>query len=174
MKKLFYGSPLFLATLIFLSSCGKNDPEPLQSEVKAILLAGAKGSSKSWKLTALSGEFNGSTEEFEFDNCFLDNIYKFTNNDNQTYQANEGATRCNSESADLIESGNWAFTTNGEIVIIIPDFIGDSEAGLFSYLQVPGEVLELTETTFRWKATRTEESSEGESVISYTLTFAKL
>lgn len=164
---LLFSVSLFLG----LSSCKEDDPEPLKAETQAVLLAGDKGSSKSWKLTTASFQ-EGSTPSVDFNltTCVLDNIYLFTNNDDQSYRATEGATRCDSADPDLVEAGNWTFTLDGKILIVLPDELSYSDSALFSFLVYPSEVVELTESKMILKMKIIE---LGDS-FNYTLTFVKI
>ncbi|MBN8575597.1 MAG: lipocalin family protein [Cyclobacteriaceae bacterium] len=135
--------------LVFISSCKKDeDPEPAY-EVQSRLLAGAKGSSKTWKLSSASVTYGSNTEDFEFSACFLDNRYKFTNNASQDYEASEGATKCNSTDPTIVESGHWSFTQDGGILIVLAYDYTNSDGVLFAYFTRPATVVELTDTSLR-------------------------
>jgi hypothetical protein len=125
-----YGLLLFSAVLAI--SCSKSDPAPLQAQVKARLLAGEAGNSKGWKLiqfTAQSGSNAAVTQTLP--GCFADNVYTFSNNAAQTYQATEGVSVCASGYPKIIEQGTWAFTIDGLTVLIGVDQTF-SDNGLFS------------------------------------------
>lgn len=162
-----------LAVLILslvIISCGEDDPEPLPSEVQAVLLAGAKGSSKSWKVTKINYQ-EGTTpiQEFGLDPCFLDNIYTFKNNDTQDYEATEGATKCDSTNPTIVESGVWTFTTDGKMIIILPDNLTYSINSLFTFLTYPATVVELTESSLQIRMNLVD---DGVNVV-YIITFVK-
>ena len=149
---------IFLTTLTcmvaFLSACKKDEPEPLQAEVRGKLLAGEPGQSKSWKLSNATGNINSGTNQvLTFDACFLDNIYQFTNNSSQTYQCTEGASKCTSTDPDIVESGNWAFALDGSMVIILSNEATPN--GLFSYysLPFPAKVIELMDKSLKLRIT---------------------
>jgi hypothetical protein len=166
-------SYLMLAFLLIgvLSSCKEDDPAPLKAETQAILLAGQKGSSKSWKLTTASyQEGSGASTELNLDVCILDNIYLFTNNDDQTYKATEGATSCELTDPNVVEAGHWTFTINGEILIVLPDEVTYSNSALFSFLTYPSEIVTLTDSGMTLKMNVVDTSSS----YSYTLTFVKI
>ena len=156
---------------IFVLSCKEDDPQPLQSEVKAVLLAGERGKSKSWKLT--SGTVKDGYEpryDLAFYSCFLDNIYTFKNNDAQDYDVTEGATICDSRDPDnIVESGTWTFTTDGKMIIILPNNLTGSFNVLFAALPFPATVVELTETSL---IIRMDIIDGGVDVV-YNLTFVK-
>lgn len=81
---------LSVSILSFTSSCKEDDPEPLKAETQAVLLAGSKGSSKSWKLSvATYQEASDPSVDFDLTPCILDNIYLFTNNDDQSYRCTD-------------------------------------------------------------------------------------
>lgn len=134
--------------MVTLSSCKEDDPEP-QYEIKARLLAGEKGSSKSWSLTSATVTYDGDTESFNFEACFLDNIYKFMRNATQDYEAREGLTKCETEDPAIVESGTWSFTADGTILIVLANDIEGSDAVLFSYFLHPATVTELTEDSMK-------------------------
>jgi hypothetical protein len=154
-----------------LTSCKEDDPEPLKAETQAILLAGQKGSSKSWKLTAASfQEGTSASTDIALDACILDNIYLFSNNDDQSYKATEGATSCDPADPNVVEAGNWTFTLDGEILIVLPDEVTYSNSALFSFLTYPSEIVTLTDSGMTLKMNIVETGSP----YSYTLTFVKI
>lgn len=167
--RLFRIFPLVISAMfvLALSSCKEDDPIP-EYEAKARLLAGEKGASKSWKLVSATVTYNGDTDQFEFEACFLDNIYKFTNNATQDYEATEGLSKCVSEADAVIESGNWSFTADGGMLIVLANDYTDSDAVLFSYFTVPATVTELTENSMKLEI---ELDYDGE-VETYNLVFA--
>lgn len=171
MKRLFYATPLLLAALTLLSSCGKDDPEPLMAEVQGALLAGPRGASKSWKLTGATFKFNSEpTITEELDECQLDDVFTFSNNSEQSYQLRGGALKCSQYDDDLLEDGTWAFTVDGTMVIILSSTI--SNGGLFNYnnLPFPCEVLTLTDSSMILEM----EFMDGIDVIQFTFTFTKV
>ncbi len=161
----------FVAVMTILSSCKKDDPEPLKAVTQGQLLAGDKGSSKKWKLTIAS--FQKGTDpsaDIDLDPCIMDNIYEFTNNDDQSYQAKEGDTKCDPADSDIVEAGNWSFTIDGKILIILPDVVSYSGNALFSILTYPSEVIALTEGGMTVKMSIVNVGS----AYSYTLTFIRV
>lgn len=171
MKRNFYATPFFLLALTFLASCGSDDPEPLKAEVQGALLAGSKGSTKSWKLTGATVKFNSQpTVTQDMDECQLDDIFTFSNNAEQTYQLRGGALKCGQYDDDLLEDGTWAFTLDGVMVIILSNKL--SISGLFNYnnLPFPCKVIALTESAL----TLEMEIIDGIDVILFTFTFVKV
>jgi len=167
--KLTYTLALMTLSLVIIS-CGEDDPEPLQSEVQAVLLAGEKGSSKSWKVTDINyQEGTDPIQNFAFDPCFLDNIYTFRNNDAQDYEATEGATKCDSIDPTIIESGVWTFTTDGKMIIVLPDNLTYSYNILFAFLTYPATVVELTDTSLKIRMNLVD---DGINAV-YNITFVK-
>jgi hypothetical protein len=139
---------LFLVLLF--PSCGENDPEPLQSEVQAILLAGKSGNSKNWRLISISEKAGINPEQnYALEECFLDNVFTFRNNPSQDYEAIEGPTKCDPLDPEIAESGTWAFTTEGKILIILPDTLTNSYNILFTLFTYPSAVIELTEDSLK-------------------------
>lgn len=141
-------TPLFFVSLLFFSSC--QDDELLPAEAQAKLLAGNPGSSKTWKLLNGTLQANGQdVVEREIDPCQLDDLFKFTNNGDQTYELRGGSIKCNVEDDDLLETGNWAFTLDGTMVIILSS--KTSFTGLFNYwnMPFPAEIVSLTENEFK-------------------------
>lgn len=141
-------TPLFLAALLFFSSC--QDDEVLPAEAKAKLLAGNPGASKTWKLINGTIQVNGlDVVERDIDPCQLDDLFKFTNNGDQTYELRGSFLKCNEDDDELLETGNWAFTLDGSMVIILSD--KTSFTGLFNYwnMPFPAEVISLTENDFK-------------------------
>ncbi len=159
------------AVLVVLSSCKDDDPVPLKAETQAVLLAGEKGSSKSWKLTVASYQEGSSPSTgITLTACILDNVFLFTNNEDQSYKATEGATRCDATDPDLVEAGNWSFTLDGKILIVLPDEVSYSGSALFSFLTYPSEIVALTDSGMTLKMNIVNSGSP----YSYTLTFVKI
>jgi hypothetical protein len=132
MRRLF--SSLVIATVfvgLLFSSCGKSDPAPLGAQTNAKLLAGDAGKSKTWKIVSIGYKQGTNSGSYTLDPCFVDNLWTFTNNAAQDYQANEGASKCSTNSPDLIELGTWAFTLDGILLDIGVDEVNTIN-GLFS------------------------------------------
>lgn len=142
---------LTLAALVLVLSCKEDDPKPTAAEKQGVLLAGEKGKSKIWVLT--NYEIDNTTIG-AFD-CFDENEYTFSNNASQEFEGDEGSVRCtDSNTGELlpqsIESGRWAFTIDGKIVIISSDVI-NSPVAIFSAFTTfgnpfPAEVTSLSAT----------------------------
>jgi hypothetical protein len=164
---------LLLAGLFFgiLSSCKEDDPEPLKAETQAVLLAGQKGGNKSWKLIAASSQEGSSApQNITLEACFLDNVYSFNNNDEQSYQATEGSNKCDPADPNIVEAGHWAFTIDGEIIIVLPNEFTDSYSALFSILTYPCEIVTLTDSGMTLKMNIVDSGTS----YSFTLTFVKI
>ncbi|HTH56785.1 MAG TPA: hypothetical protein VL728_12125 [Cyclobacteriaceae bacterium] len=118
MKKLLYPF-LCLSVLLIVDSCTKKETTPPSvGETNAVLLAGAKGSSKSWNLVSISEAIDGGlastvTSSSGMPACETDNVYLFNHDAGQTYQQSEGTISCASTDGSKIESGNWAFSEDG-------------------------------------------------------------
>jgi len=170
MKLKLHPNLVVLMFSLLLISCGEDDPQPLQSEVQAVLLAGVKGSSKTWRVTEIDYQ-RGTTpvQNYTFDPCFLDNVFTFKNNDAQDYEATEGATKCDSTDPDVIESGVWTFTTDGKMIIVLPDNLTYSYNVLFAFLTYPSTVVELTDTSLKIRMSLVD---DGINEV-YNVTFVK-
>jgi hypothetical protein len=104
---------VLLGGLLF-SSCKKDDPAPLGAQTNAKFLAGEKGKTKSWKLREFTYQVGTNPSgTLTLVGCFGDNLYTFSNNDSQDYNATEGASKCGTSDPDAIEGGTWAFTLDG-------------------------------------------------------------
>ena len=154
------------------SGCKENDPVPLEAEVKAKLLAGESGSSKSWKLVTVVGKEGTKAEQtFTLAGCEADNIYKFSNNAAQEYEESEGATKCSALDATVVEKGTWAFTLDGTMLVILNTTLSsNSDAFSFSqFFPYPGQVVELSDSIMKIKMTYTFDGI----VYVYNFTFNK-
>ena len=120
-----------LATLVvglIMVSCTKKSnsptptPTPTPTETKTQLLTG-----KNWKVTAATcnpGIYNGTgtliTDLYAFEmangwECSLDDISNF--NTDGTYTVDEGATLCDPQGPQLVDTGIWSFQ-NSETTLI--------------------------------------------------------
>ena len=171
------GSRLILLLAIIgcglFSGCKENDPVPLEAEVKAKLLAGESGSSKSWKLVTLSEKEGSGADQIQtLPPWWVDNIYKFSNNAAQDYEESEGAAKCTTTDAAIVEKGTWAFTLDGTKLTILGTTSFDSGTSSFPfsvYFPYPAEVIELSESILKTKMTYT---SGGVTIVD-TFTFNK-
>lgn len=167
MKNNVLFSILVLTAALF-TACKEDDPEPLQAEVKGVLLAGEKGGSKTWKLTGGTAQLNsGSPQTLALDPCQLDDTFKFSNNDAQAYEMRGGTSKCDAADPDLLESGTWAFTIDGKVVLVLSNRF--SPSGLFGSIAVPAEVIDLTDSAMKLKMTLID----GSDALTYTLDFIK-
>jgi major membrane immunogen (membrane-anchored lipoprotein) len=167
------GFVLALCSMVLLASCSKDDPQPTAYESQAKLLAGEKGKSKTWKLVSIIVQENGGTPEMgTIEPCLLDNNYVFSNNDNQTYTSDEGLTKCVNTDPSVIESGNWSFTSNGKILIVVTSTFTSTTVnnGLFYNYRFPSEITTLTDASMTAKMTITSNTD----VVVITFTFAKV
>ncbi len=144
---------LLIFFVVFISGCKKDDPQPLQAEVQAKLLAGDPGSSKSWKLVTLTEKKGtGADQPQSLPGCWIDNIYKFSNNAAQDYEESEGATKCTTTDANIVEKGTWTFTLDGTKLTILgtTSFGSGTNSFPFSvYFPYPAEVVELSESILK-------------------------
>jgi hypothetical protein len=103
---------LLISILALFSACRKEDPEP-EIFVKARLLAGLEGQSKTWLMTNFFYKVENANEIDLFDapelDCSEDDLYTFSNNSEQTCVVTAGATKCidYGDEAEKIETGNW-------------------------------------------------------------------
>lgn len=189
MKVRFTPVAIALFSLLALVGCKKDDPAPLEAEVRGKLLAGEKDASKNWRLIGIT--FTSASDpasSLTLGGCFADNLYTFSNNSSQDYQAAEGASKCSTDSPDIIEKGNWAFTLDGLIVNIAVDetisaqglfstevlFEGDADGNLTDAYIIgypyPASVVTLTETGLTLEMNRVI----GTTKIKYTLAFTAI
>jgi len=124
MKQLL-SKPFLIVLVLFAAACSKSSTTPPSgAETAAVLLAGAKGASISWKISSISQSKNGAAAQSvtaasgAIPACEADNIFTFSNNTTQTYVNQEGATTCTAGDPSTIESGNWAFTDDGKTLLI--------------------------------------------------------
>ena len=158
--------------LSFLTGCKKDDPQPLQAEVKAKLLAGEAGSSKTWKLVTVTQKIGtGAEQTATLGGCESDNIYKFSNNAAQDYEETEGATKCDPTDVATVEKGTWAFTLDGTILVILNTSLTTSQTA-FSFSQFfpyPGQITDLSDSILKIKMNYT---IDGTAYV-YNFTFNK-
>ncbi|GHN01887.1 hypothetical protein WSM22_33760 [Cytophagales bacterium WSM2-2] len=108
---------LIFAVIIF--SCSKDKIVPSVAETNGVLLAGAKGSSKSWKLASTTLSINGgAAQPGVISSCTGDNVIQFSNNSTQDFQTTDGAVKCSATDPSIIEKGNWALSLDGKTMII--------------------------------------------------------
>jgi hypothetical protein len=74
MKVRFTPVAIVLFSLLALVGCKKDDPAPLESEVKGKLLAGEKDASKNWRLLGVTvATASNPAQALNYPACFLDN-----------------------------------------------------------------------------------------------------
>jgi hypothetical protein len=143
MKKSLFS--LFIIACVAVG-CSDDDREPLPFERQVELLAGRKDESKTWTLVSLV--VNGTPAPIL--ECDNDNTVTFYNNSLQQYKITSNTEKCETTEPEVLEEGSWAFSVDGNTVII-------SGSKVFAYKQMnyfglvtakPGKVLELTETSF--------------------------
>ena len=112
---------LLVALVGVIDSCTKTETKNVTSAATAngILLAGTTGQSKSWKLSSISQSKNGGANipASGIPTCESDNVYKFSNNSTQSYEATEN-TVCTTGDPTTVETGTWAFTDDGKTLLI--------------------------------------------------------
>lgn len=103
---------LLITGLVFFSACKEEDPEP-EIFVKARILAGPEGQSKTWRMTNIFYHVEGEEEIDFFEtpdlDCSEDDLYTFFNNSQQNCVVTAGATTCSEygDESQNIEEGNW-------------------------------------------------------------------
>ncbi len=148
MKKIYFQAIIiFLAILPVFISCKKDADtvEPVKTNTELLTFG-------SWKLTAatINSENNGITDMYaEMDNCAKDDIMTFKTNN--TFVADEGATKCNTDDPQT-ELGTWIFSTDEKIITVDDD----------SY---PIKTLSSTTFIIEWQ------ELEDDLVYTYTITF---
>lgn len=180
---------IVLLSLMVLTSCKKDDPAPLEAEVRGKLLAGEKDGSKNWRLIGVTiSSASSPAQSLTLPGCFADNVYTFSNTASQDYEASEGASKCGTDSPNVIEKGNWAFTLDGLIINIAVDetisaqglfstevlFDFDDEGNVTGAFVIgypyPASVVSLTETGLTLEMNRVV----GTDKLKYTLTFTAM
>ncbi len=158
-----------ILTSVLITSCKEDDPEPLKAQTQAVLLAGEPGSSKTWKLTGGTQQVNaGGVVPQTFDPCQLDDLFTFSNNEAQSYEMRGGASKCDAADPDQLESGTWAFTLNGTMVIILSNKTAIS--GLFNFyaLPFPAEVVSLTDSAMKLKLVVIDDGNTFTFIFDFT------
>lgn len=177
---------------VIISSCTKDkivekivkvnvDPIP---DSLGIILAGAKGSSKTWSLTSATVNVNGGVPQAITDipACESDNIFQFSNNSTQDYQQTEGATLCASTDPTTIEKGSWAFTGDGKSLLIdgyyypaSAQFQAEQDLQLFILVQgVPLSVVQMSTSSFAVSYSYTDTSGSTPVTYKFNIGFTKI
>lgn len=124
-------SVLAIASVVFLSACGDDDPKP---KTKTELLTG-----HAWKIIKL--KVDGT--EGEPADCEKDNVFNFETDFDYKMEEN---TKCDvDDPATLV--GDWAFRDNETKIRISFDLGGGTS------FSIDNEIVELTETTLKLKYT---------------------
>lgn len=169
--KLIGASILSCVMALLVLSCSKESAKPSAAESNAVLLAGAKGSSKSWTISQFTQAKNGAAAQdvtSGLDTEFIDNVYVFTNNATQDYECDEGASKYNSSDPNVIEKGSWAFTDDGKTLLL--DGTIYSENYFLLSLGKPLTISNLTSVSFTASFTVQDTLSNN---FLITLNFAK-
>jgi hypothetical protein len=177
----------FIAIMVIVSCSKKETTPPTGAETNATLLAGANGGSKSWKITSISQSANGSTQTLtaasgNIPACEADNIFQFSNNATQSYQTTDGATQCTTGDPATLESGSWAFTTDGKTLLIDATvYVTSTQAtaeplvGFFVLSQgVPLTVSQISDSSMTINYTYTDTSTTPSTVYTFTIIFTKV
>ncbi len=158
---------------LMILACSKDKTVTPVADANGAFLAGAKGSSKTWKITSVTYTINaGSPNSLTLDPCVLDNLYTFTNNSMQDFTQTEGSVKCISSDSTVVESGNWAFTNDGKNIVVEGQWYDDlNQETVFQYIFTAfGEanVTQLTATTFVISYSFT--NSNGKYIVTTTFT----
>jgi len=168
--RILKGLILVAVASFVISSCTKDKIVPTVAETSGVTLAGAKGSSKSWKLSSASSSQSGGTEQaVALNTCLLDNVYKFSNNSTQDFQHTEGTIKCTSSDPNIVEDGSWAFTVDGKNLLF--DGTPYSSQNLFTTLGTP--VVSRIFSRFEHEAFLSYLDSNNATVVIY-LNFVKV
>jgi hypothetical protein len=145
MKKHSFGYLL----IFLLAACSKTEVKPTIADSNGALIAGAKGSNKTWAISSGTYSMNGgATQTLTLDPCLTDNVFKFSNDDLQSFEHTEGVSKCTSTDSTIVEKGSWAFTADGKKLIM--DVIPYSNQYLFfNSLGTPLSVNELTDSSMK-------------------------
>ncbi len=161
-------SRIFLLVVVLSSvfAC-QDEPQVSEGEKLAQIIAGKKGSSKTWVLKSL--KFRGN-EIFE-GVCKYDNRYTFYNNPSRSFDGYEGDEIClywldvDNDGlkefdelinyGEFIESGYWNISEDGKRVLI-STINTQSPFAIFSFVTpfgypFPAEIWKLTESEFQLK-----------------------
>jgi hypothetical protein len=148
-RKLSYAVVTFILSSILVIACSEDEPSVSIVEKQKTLLAGKTNESKKWKLVsgvAISSGVTPTESVLSYNSCFLDNEYIFFNNANQTYDNTEGNTKCAGLAPTVIESGFWAFSENGEKLLISANDLFNLDESLFGkFGSPPASVITLTD-----------------------------
>ncbi|MGI4869686.1 MAG: lipocalin family protein [Janthinobacterium lividum] len=147
MKK----ATLLLASIALLSAC-KKDSENTASKTDML-------TAKNWRVSAqtTTTTINGQTSTSStIASCDADDFIKF--NTDKTLVDDEGATKCNSSSAQTTP-GTWSFNSDESKLTV-------TESGV----STTADIKELSSSVLHLYATQTQSQTVGGTTISYTYT----
>lgn len=111
-------STLGVITLLLISGCSKNEPLSDPLEAVRVRFAGEKGQSKSWKIIeAETYKYeSGDLLRIELDECNLNNIFVFENNDAKegVYTQLNDVSTCGGNDLSILERGKWSVYNKSE------------------------------------------------------------
>lgn len=178
MKAIFKSLVCF--SILAISSCSKSTVTSV-SESEGVLLAGPKGASKSWILSAVTVRVNGATAQIVsgIPTCESDNVFTFSNNSTQDYTETEGATSCATNDPAIVEKGSWGITDDGKNLLIdasyfptTAQFTTEQDLPLFILSQgQPLQLLEITATHYTIGYSYQDKSITPAPTYSFTITF---
>jgi hypothetical protein len=100
---------LALTSVLFFAACKKEDAKP---QTKTEILT-----QKPWVIQKFEERIGTAAwvDDFpNFDACSKDDLYIFRANN--TYEFNEGPTKCNASDPQIFETGNWIFKNNETVL----------------------------------------------------------
>lgn len=164
---MFFRIFILVAPVLSILACTSDEPVISEGMKIAEVIAGKKGTSKTWILKSLKLRGN---EVFD-GVCKYDNEYTFYHNPSRSFDGTEGNEICvdwNDRDndgikedwelvsyGDLIESGNWNISDDGKFVLI-SSINTQSRFAIFSLaspygFNFPSEIWKLTETELHLK-----------------------
>ncbi len=144
-----------MAIAAIFSSCSKDDDTSSSSPTATKLqLLTAHG----WRLTTFLENGVDMTNAY-FSACELDDIYTYYTD--SSYSIDEGPTKCDPNSPQIIETGTWAFGNNQNMVILDP---GPNEADL--------DILQLDANNFKYQESYFDSSAMVN--VTYRAYFVKI
>lgn len=166
--------------ILVICSCTKS-PLTTVSEWEGTLLAGPRGASKNWMLTAVTVSVNGAAAYLVsgIPICESDNVFTFSNNSAQDYVQTEGASFCASTDPTTLEKGSWGITDDGKNLLIAASyyptteqFTAEQDLPLFILSQgEPLQLMEITASRFKIAYSYQDKSLSPAPAYSFTLTF---
>lgn len=152
---------IVVSNLVFGCKDDEGDPFPFEKQIA--LLAGAADGSKSWILESvvLNGVINPVND------CEIDDIYTFYNNDLQQFATTAGAEKCNTTEPEVLEEGAWMFARDGKTMIIATNEVFATKLVSFFGLSRAASILELTETKFKIEMSVVKDGEAGIIGLSF-------